>query len=69
MRVAIAYIDPSVTTYVIQAVAGIVIALGAIIGLYIRRVKKKVQDKLGLEDEKEKESDEIIIKTEEKEKA
>lgn len=29
-----AYIDPSVMTYVIQAVAGVVIAVGAIIGIY-----------------------------------
>lgn len=57
-----AYIDPSVMTYVIQAVAGVIIAIGAAIGIYFRRAKKKVQDKLGIEETKEQESDEIIIK-------
>lgn len=56
-----AYIDPSVMTYIIQAVAGVVIAVGAVIGIYWRKAKKKVQDKLGIEEIKEVESDEIII--------
>lgn len=59
-----AYIDPSVTTYVIQAVAGIVVAVGAVAGIYLRKAKKKVQDKLGLEETKERESDDIIVKDE-----
>ena len=59
-----AYIDPSVMTYVIQAVAGIVIAIGAVIGIYFRKAKKKVQDKLGLEETKEMESDDIVVKDE-----
>ncbi len=57
-----AYIDPSVMTYVIQAVAGVIIAIGAAIGIYIRKAKRKVQDKLGLEETKEQESDDIVIK-------
>ena len=58
-----AYIDPSVMTYVIQAVAGVVIAVGAVIGIYFRRAKKKINDKLGIDENrnKEVESDEIII--------
>ena len=39
---AMAYIDPSVMTYVIQAVAGIAIALGAAVGMYFRSAKKKI---------------------------
>ncbi len=62
-----AYIDPSVMTYTIQAVAGIIIAIGAAIGIYWRKAKRKVQDKLGLEDTKEMESDEIIVNSESKE--
>ena len=56
-----AYIDPSVMTYLIQAVAGVVIALGAGIGIYWRKAKKKAADKLGLDENrnKEVESDEI----------
>ena len=61
-----AYVDPSVMTYVIQAVAGVVIAIGAAIGIYWRKAKKKVQDKLGIDETKEQESDEIVIKTSEK---
>lgn len=58
-----AYIDPSVMTYVIQAVAGIVIALGAVAGIYWRKAKRKINDKLGLDENrnKEVESDEIRI--------
>lgn len=59
-----AYIDPSVMTYIIQAVAGVVIAIGAAIGIYWRKAKRKVQDKLGLDEAKEIESDEIIINDE-----
>ena len=60
---ALAYIDPSVMTYAIQAVAGIVIAVGAFIGIYFRKIKKNVQDKLGIDENKNKEveSDEIKI--------
>ncbi len=57
----LAYIDPSVMTYAIQAIAGVVIAAGAAIGIYWRRAKKKVGDKLGIDENrnKEVESDDI----------
>lgn len=59
----ILYIDPSVMTYTIQAVAGVVIAIGAFITVYFRKVKKKVNNKLGIDENrnKEVESDEIIV--------
>lgn len=59
-----AYIDPSVMTYLIQAIAGIVIAVGAVAGIYFRRAKKKLNDKLGIDENrnKEVETDEIIVK-------
>lgn len=59
-----AYIDPSVMTYTIQAVAGIAIAIGATVGIYFRKAKKKINNKLGIDENKNKEveSDEIIIK-------
>ena len=62
-RDANAYIDPSVMTYVIQAVAGVIVAVGAVAGIYIRRAKKKVNEKLGIDENrnKEAESDEIIV--------
>ena len=60
------YIDPSVMTYAIQAIAGVFIALGAVVGIYFRKMKKKVNDKLGIDENKNKEieNDEIIIKDE-----
>ena len=56
---AYAYIDPSVSSYLIQAIAGIVVAVGAFFTIYWRRAKKKVQDKLGIDENahKEKESE------------
>lgn len=62
-RDANAYIDPSVMTYVIQAVAGVVVAVGAVVGIYFRRAKKKVNEKLGIDENrnKEVESDEIVV--------
>lgn len=62
-RDANAYIDPSVMTYIIQAVAGVVVAVGAVVGIYIRRAKKKVNEKLGIDENrnKEVESDEIVV--------
>lgn len=58
------YIDPSVMTYAIQAGAGILIAVGAFVGLYFRKAKKKVNKKLGIDENKNKEieSDEIEVK-------
>lgn len=55
------YIDPSVVTYLIQAVAGVVIAVGAAAGIYFRKAKKKMNEKLGIDENKNKEveSDEI----------
>jgi len=57
-----AYIDPSVVTYVVQAVAGVVIAVGAAVGIYWRKAKKKLNEKLGVDENKNKEveSDDII---------
>ncbi len=62
-----AYIDPSVMTYLIQAVAGVVVAVGAVVGLYWRRAKKKVSQTLGVDENrnKEVESDEIIVNSDE----
>lgn len=58
-----AYIDPSVMTYLIQAVAGVVIAVGAAVGIYWRRAKKKISQTLGVDENrnKEVESDEILV--------
>ena len=62
-----AYIDPSVMTYAIQAVAGVVIAVGAVAVVFWRKAKKKVSDKLGLEEKSKKETEEDIQLIEEPE--
>lgn len=62
----IGYIDPSVMTYLVQAIAGVVIAVVAFFGIYYRKAKKKVSDKLGIDENrnKEVESDEIVVNDE-----
>ena len=59
---AYAYLDPSVMTYAIQIIAGIVVAVGAVVGICWRKAKKKVSDKLGIDEnaKKEKEDDVVI---------
>ena len=58
------YIDPSVMTYAIQAIAGIIIAIGATVGIIWRKSRKKVSNALGIDENKNKEveSDEIVVK-------
>lgn len=57
------YIDPSVMTYAIQAIAGVIIAVGAFLGIYLRKAKKKLNNKLGIDEKrnKEVETDDIVI--------
>ena len=57
-------IDPSVTTYLIQVVVGVIVAIGAVAGIYFRKAKKKVSNVLGIDENKNKEveSDEITRK-------
>ena len=63
-----AYVDPSVMSYTIQAVAGVIIAAGAAAGIIWRKAKKKVNNKLGIDENKNKEveTDDIIVNTEAK---
>lgn len=57
------YIDPSVMTYTIQAVAAVAIAVGAAVGIHFRRAKKKLAEKLNIDENKNKEveGDDIIV--------
>lgn len=55
------YIDPSVMTYTVQIVAGVAVAAGALIGVLWRRAKKKVQDKLGIDENAGKELEDDIV--------
>ena len=55
-----AYIDPSVATYAVQVIAGVVVAVGAGAGILWRKAKKKVQDKLGIDENAKKETEDDI---------
>lgn len=55
-----AYVDPSVMTYTIQAVAGAIIALGAVIGVTWRIMKKKTQKVLKIDENSKKEMEEDV---------
>lgn len=58
---AYAYLDPSVATYAIQVVAGVVLAVGAVVGIYWRKAKKKVSNALGIDENAGKEVEEDVI--------
>ena len=63
MGTAHAYLDPSVMTYTIQVVAGVVVAVGAVAGIYWRKAKKKVQYKLGIDENAKKSVEDDVIET------
>ena len=60
MNPILAYVDPSVMTYTIQAVAGAIIALGAVIGVSWRIMKKKTQKVLKIDESQKKEVEEDV---------
>lgn len=57
------YIDPSVMTIAIQAIAGVAIAVGAFLAIHFRKAKKKLAEKLNIDENKNKEveGDDIVI--------
>lgn len=61
MTSAGAYLDPSVMTYAIQIAAGVVVAAGAVVGILWRRAKRKVQAKLGIDENAKKEVEADVI--------
>ena len=56
-----AYIDPSVATYAVQAIAGVAVAVGAVAGIMIRKIKRTLQDKLGIDENANKEVEPDIV--------
>lgn len=58
---AYAYLDPSVATYAIQVVAGVVVAVGAVVGIYWRKAKKKVSNALGIDENAGKEVEDDVV--------
>ena len=57
MSTAMAYIDPSAMTYIIQIVAGVVIAAGAALGFYWRRIKRALTKRKNKDEDEEYEDD------------
>ena len=56
---ASAYIDPSTTTFIIQAAIGLVVALAAGFSIYWRKAKKKINKAVGREEVSKDESDDL----------
>ncbi len=60
-----AYIDPSVTSYAFQAIAGTIIALGVVIGVVWRRIRKGTAKVLKIDENSNKEMEEDVQLTSE----
>ena len=56
---ASAYIDPSTTTFLVQAGIGLAVALAAGFTIYWRRAKKKINKVMGREEVTKDESDNL----------
>lgn len=65
----LAYVDPSVMTFAVQAIAGVVIAVGAVVAVFWRKAKKKVSNALGVDENANKEVEEDIQLVEEEQTA
>lgn len=62
MMPAHAYVDPSVTTFAIQAVVGVVVAGGAVAGVLWRKAKKKAMQALNIDENAGKTvEDELVV--------
>lgn len=55
-----AYVDPSVMSYTVQAIAGVAIALGVVFGVVWRRIKKGANKALGRDENAGKEVEEEV---------
>ena len=67
---AAAYVDPSVMTYAIQAIAGVVIVVGVSVGVIWRRFKRKAAKVLHIDENagKEVEADVVAVNPETEER-
>ena len=59
----LAYVDPSVMSYTVQAVAGVVIALGVVFGVVWRKIKKGANKALGRDENAGKEVEDEVEMT------
>ncbi len=51
------YIDPSVMSYTLQFVVAGIVTVGAVVGIIVRKTKKKIKKTLNIEEKKEVEDD------------
>ena len=58
----IAYVDPSVMSYTVQAIAGVAIALGVVFGVVWRKVKRGAGKALGRDENAGKEIEDEIVR-------
>lgn len=56
-RPAYAYVDPSVMTYTIQALAGVAVALSTVLGVAFRKTRKRLLKAMGVDENAGKEVD------------
>jgi len=56
-----AYVDPSVMSYTVQAIAGVAIALGVVFGVVWRKIKKGANKALGRDENAGKEIEEEVV--------
>ncbi len=57
----LAYVDPSVMSYTVQAIAGVAIALGVGFGGVLRKIKKGANKALGRDENSGKEVEDDIV--------
>lgn len=60
---AFAYVDPSIMTYAIQAVAGVAVALSTVLGVAARRSRKKLMKLLDFDENARREVDPPVHRT------
>ena len=59
---AYAYVDPSVMTYTIQAVAGMVVALSAVLGVAFRRTRRKIMQVFNIDENANKANESAVAR-------
>ena len=57
----LAYVDPSVMSYTVQAIAGVAIALGVVFGVVWRKIKRGANKALGRDENSGKEVEEDVV--------
>ena len=58
----LSYVDPSVMSYTVQAIAGVAIALGVVFGVVWRKVKRGTNKVLGRDENAGKEVEDEIVR-------